>query len=570
MNLYLAKLILIFVALFAATLAVQVAHAQTPPISATVDRSSLPVDETFTLTISTTGEGELQPPVLPTLDGMILLDTSSSSEINFVGSQAITEAVHVYTIRPTQTGNLTIGAVTVTIAGQTHSTNPILLSIVPGAGGSTGPSAGTPAGQIPDRLTGQDFYADAIVDNGRPHVGEQVIYTFRLFRAVEPPAQPTYNPPPFTGFWNRQVPDTREFDIQAAGRRYRVFEQNTILFPSFVGQIDIAPSTLTVPMPDSQPPLSLRTESVTLGVLALPASAPAGFGGAVGNISISSEIDATSGRANEPLTLTVIIQGAANIDLLPDPVWPRLEGWKEFTGSPTIESRIVDSQIVGTRSYERLLVPGVLGEFVVPPLLYTYFDPADDQFRTVATNPIPVSITRSGVSSGSNVLPTLRPIKPAVSIIDSAGDPITSKAYFWLVWIVSPVLVIVTLAAKWALGRRQRDTSATRYRVAKKAAQKSIKQARKEGLEPKNASLQVLTRYINDKTNDFVSGMTYHRLESVLRSRGVSGVTSEQVLGYYVESDRSRFALITGLPQTPEVLFGQVDALIGNLEKEFE
>jgi len=193
-----------------------------------------------------------------------------------------------------------------------------------------------PSGPAPTRLIGQDYFVEATVDNATPYLGEQVVYTFRIYRATGF-GRARYAAPDFTGFWNKQDFEQRTSVTQVAGRTYRVTELRTVLFPTLAGPLAIEPATLTVPGGFLGRSAVLRSEPVSLEVIRLPENAPADFSGAVGQLSIRAGIDSTDGTVNEPLTHTVMISGQGNMDALADPNWPEMPRWRAFDGSAIIK-----------------------------------------------------------------------------------------------------------------------------------------------------------------------------------------------------------------------------------------
>ena len=242
-------------------------------------------------------------------------------------------------------------------------------------------------------LTGQPYYVEAEVDNRSPYLGEQVHYVFRFYSAV-PAGNPYYEKPDLTGFWAMEDSKPSLSSRMVAGRRYAIEEINKVLFPTIVGPRTIGQAMITIPGGRTEPARRLSTTPVEIDVRPLPSGAPADFSGAVGRFSISARTNSAGGAVNEPLTLTVNLTGEGNFDLLPDPGWPDMPGWRTFDAAPKTISRIDDGVLIGRRTYERTLVPREAGDFTIPPVRFTYFDPSKDSYETVSTDPIPVTVAK--------------------------------------------------------------------------------------------------------------------------------------------------------------------------------
>ena len=67
------------------------------PIVATVDRNSLTTDDTLTLTVSITGDGQ---PLLPSLKGFNLLGSGTSSQISIINGSISNQIQYNYYLQP--------------------------------------------------------------------------------------------------------------------------------------------------------------------------------------------------------------------------------------------------------------------------------------------------------------------------------------------------------------------------------------------------------------------------------------------------------------------------------------
>lgn len=561
------------------------------PIYVEVDRTTLSTDETLLLMVTLNSASILNAPrpALPPLQGLSIVGSSSSSQISIVNSDITSLVVYRYQLQPYEIGDLVIDSISVNIDGRTYSTDPIAIHVTQGSGV---PSS-TPPNRQPGRqpaittteLAGQDLFAEAEVDNPTPYVGQQVVYTFRFYQAVNLWDQPQYEGPTFTGFWSEHQSDQEEYQAQAAGRIYRVTEIRTILFPSVVGPATIEPARLTIPGGFFSKGKTLQTKPVELNVQPLPADAPAGFGGAVGQFTLAATVDVPQGKVNEPLTWKVTLSGRGNVSTAPDPVWPEMDGWRSFESQATINTEVREGQVVGSRVYERLLVPGAEGAFTIPPVEYVYFDPDTGQYQTIRTESRPVSI-----AAGAPGTPTYQPatddlatedqkeaveqlasdvrhLKPVPSRLAGGSQPMTRSALYWAAWAF-PVLGAV---GYFVWQRRQRywenNLGLARRSQARKQARKALTQARKQNQDAYDAAGQILRVYLADKLDRPVAGLTHQALAELLAGQGVETGLIEQVEVILVSSELGRFAPGADDPGHAESLLQKVDALIGTLER---
>ena len=559
-------------------------------ITAAVDRTALSTGEMLTLTVTLLNADVLNipKPALPSLQGFNVAGSSTSSQISIINASVSSQVVYVYHLQPYQTGNLVIDPIHVTLNGQIFSTEPITIQVTPGTGSAQASSpvqpgvipaaAGEPAPPATD-LTGLDLFVEAAVDNPTPYVGQQVVHTFRFYQAVNLRGQPQYEAPSFKGFWHEHQPDQNEYRVQAAGRTYQVTEVRTILFPSAAGPASIDPATLTTPGSFFRSGRNLHTSPVALDVQPLPPNAPEGFSGAVGQFTLTSAVDTTQGKVNEPLTWQVALSGWGNISGAPDPTWPEMPGWRDFESQATVQTEVRDGQAAGSRAYERLLVPSAAGEFTVPLMEYAYFDPLAGTYQNISTEPIPVAIA-PGAAEAPPVVPLtstkeaveqiatdIRHLKPVPPQLRASDRPVTEQSIYWVAW----GFPLVGAVGYFVWQRRQRywenNLGLVRSSQARRKAKKALSHARKQEQDSYSAAGQILITYLSDKLDRPVAGLTHQVLADLLTQEGVNTDLAERVEVCLVSSELGRFAPGADSPDHARSLLKEVGILISALEK---
>jgi hypothetical protein len=590
-------------------------HAQEQaPISAEVDRTSLSTGEMLTLRVTIRGSMLDAPrPALPAFEGFDVVNSSTSSQTSIVNGDISSQMVYTYHLRPYQTGDLVIEPIQMTMDGQVFSTEPIVVQAVQGgqrAGAPTtapqmsaGPLSEPLAGQaaaLAAGLAGQELYVEAEVDNPTPYVGQQVVYTLRLYQAASSWHEPRYEPPSFTGFWAEEDTEQPEYQVQAAGRIYRVTEVRTILFPSVVGPVTIEPARLTTSGGLFRPGKRLHTQPVTVEVQPLPPDAPVGFDGAVGHFTLTGSVDPTGAEVgfprpevNEPVTWRVTLSGRGNFNAAPDPFWSEIPGWRAFESKASVHTQVQDGQMVGIREYERLLVPGEAGEFTIPPLSYVYFDPGAGAYRTTTTEPISVSVVPSpagpqttgsaAMATGSETQTerlgaadmepsvTARPLKPVPARLALAPEPVSRSGLYWVAW----GFPLAGAAGYLLWQRRQRyledNLGLARSARARKRAKEALAQARRQqgdaGQDAYVAAQEILTTYLADKLSRPVTGLTRKDLTGLLAERGLDPNLVDRVSAVLISSELSRFAPGADSPAHAASLLKEVEILVGALER---
>jgi hypothetical protein len=560
------------------------------PITATVDRTSLTTSDTLVLTVAVNANVSNPPkPTLPDLAGFNIVGTSSSSQISIVNGTMSSQISFSYRLQPYKTGNLVIEPVQVSLNGQTFSTEPISVQVGQGTGvpsAAPAPSTVRPSRPSSTGFAGQETYVEADVDNPTPYVGQQVTYTFRYYRALDMFDmfdQPQFEPPAFQGFWTEDQSDQNQYRVQANGRLYDVTELRTILFPSKVGPVTIEPARLSVPGSFLRSGAQLQTQPVVLEVKALPPNAPDSFNGAVGQFDINANVDTTETKVNEPITWQVTLSGRGSIETMPDPNWPEIEGWRSFESQATINKELQDGQVVGQRVYERLLVPQANGEFVVPPLEYTFFDPTVGQYQSITTLPIPVSIAPGDNLAGQvqnySTLPAaekeqveqvatdIRHLKPVPAKLNARDGAVTASPLYWLAWAIPMAALVGNAVWQRRNAYWQNNAGLARSSKAHKKAKQALSQARKQKQDLYSAARQILDTYLADKLNQPVVGLTQPRLAELLAEGGVDARLIERVNICLFEAEMGHYSPDASNPDHAANLLMEIDILISDFEK---
>lgn len=565
-------------------------------VTAEVDRTNLTTDETLILTILVdSAAGQPSRPVLPDLDGFNILGTSQSTQMSIINGSLSADTVYSYQLRPSKTGKLGIPAVSVSVGGQTYSTNPIQVNVTQGTGQNqpanpgwptfpslpgfgqfpslpnfpnfpnfpnlpslsaapsapSGPVTALDPSEAPAELAGQDFYIEGKVDKLQPYQGEQLLYTVRIFHDGNPLNQIEYAAPGFTGFWSEPVPEQTAYTLETAGRLYSVTELKTILFPTVVGPLTIDPANLTIPGGLFSNSQALQSKPITLEVRPLPDGAPADFQGAVGQYSITAETDATQVAADETVTLNVTISGAGNLNNLPDPQWNEGPNWRAFDSQANSTTWLEDDTLLGERTYDRVLVPTNSGTVEIPALSYSYFDPASGRYETVQTEALSFEVA-PGVTIAQNPPPPvtktstnpalaqeLRPLKAAPSTWQQGSTQLARHYSYWVLWSIPLLVLAGHFGWKYYKAHMEAKTPDRRSRRAAQQAHIALRQATEAPDSAYAAAGAILNNYLASKLGLKIEGFTHMGVVQQLTAAGATPelVAQVQEIRFYSEMD---------------------------------
>ena len=136
---------------------------------------------------------------------------------------------------------------------------------------------------------------------------------------------------------------------------------------------------------------TLDVGSLELDVAPLPEGAPSGFANAVGDFTIGSAISQTEVVEGEPLSLDIVVNGRGNLDNLKAPVMVETDGWKVYDASA--EQRGEERrELNGNVAFRQFIRPLEM-KSAIPPFKLVFFDPEQEVYKTVMTEPIALNMT---------------------------------------------------------------------------------------------------------------------------------------------------------------------------------
>jgi hypothetical protein len=393
----------------------------------------------------------------------------------------------------------------------------------------------------------QNYYLEASVDNLTPYVGEQVIYTLRLYDIDSPPGS-VQNLPDFDGFWIGES-ETREPRAEIInGRQYIVKEQEIVLYPAIGGNLTILPATYTMPARNGQ---ILQTEPITLQVQGLPTGAPNGFYGAVGQfVEVESSVDRLTANLGDPVTLNVRIVGTGNLDRLSPPLMELPDTWRNYENQPTI-SYSQNGLRIGEKVFSWSLISDQPGTQTVPAFTFVYFDPQTGTYRTLTTEPISLEIlpgenttVPTNPTQPASVPDNLLSLKPVPKTLHTAT--IYPQASFWLLWLIPPLITGVG----WVWSRQRQSQQSVQPKVrqsrALQQARSQLNTARKtQDSEVYAQIINTIYRYFADKLNCSSGDLSLADLKQVMNQHNIRPSTVKQIMTCLELAEGSRYAPVS-------------------------
>jgi hypothetical protein len=493
--------------------------------TASLDRNTMTLGETVTLSLSVAGGQAQAVPVVPAISGLQVDYVGQSSQMTVIGTEVSSTITYNFIVTARQAGDFTIPSLTGEVGGEQLHTEPLSLKVLkPGAPPPEAISSGAQLAFVKLLIPKQQVYFGEVI------MAELQLYLRNEVRGVDQLQLAAF---PAEGFNVGKLVQGKTRQARIADSVYSVVPFFTTLRPVKTGAFTVGPVTVSVVLEvasanrqrggggsifDNFPnfpgfgnterkQLSLTTDPAPLQVLPLPTeNVPLGFNGAVGAYTMSASAGPTNLTAGDPITLRVRISGQGALDSLN---LPDQSGWHDFkTYAPTTKVETTDQLgLQGSKTFEQIIVPQSPDIKALPAISFSFFDPNQKAYRTLTQPAVPLEVRPGGsaptptVAAATRAVPDNPPpaqdivhIKPRLGTVAQIAPPLVQQPWFLACQAV-PVLAWLS-ALIW---RRRTEMLANNPRLRRR---RQVAQIIRQGL----VELQQLAAA--NKSDDFFATLS--------------------------------------------------------------
>ena len=565
-------------------------------LKATVDKTTVALDDTLNYTLTVSGGGQNVPlPAPPQFDNLTPVSRFQSSNVSIMNGQASVSSSITYILRPGKVGSASIGTAVLDYNGQSYRSDPISLKVT----AATGAGRAVPTRQVApvdpwDSMIDEIFNRPLIprqvaikdpikvkmsVSRSNPYVNQLVVLTFTFYRRVNLLEQPIYMPPSTTGFWSLSLPNANNQRQEVInGVNYLAQDYRMALFPISAGPHLIKEASLRARVYQGAPTL-LKTDPLSINVRPLPeAGKPADFGGSVGRYQLSVAPSVREIERGKPFTVIAKIFGEGNIQSVSEPVLAENEAFKRLSSTSKEKVTAGTVSVAGSKTFEIALLPLKEGKLAIPALTFSYFEPESGTYRQLRSQPTMVTVLHSN-------LPLPKSLDAASRSLPDGSVKISFNWKSPLRWlfgvIISPMfLALFGLAALAAVlyfsWRRWResllaDPAKLRRSRALRVARGRLKRA-KELLRGNKLKeyvgelFEAVSHYLGDKYSFPITGATTDEIKELLAGKGIAAAEQQEIERFFNECDLIRFTPSSLDRAAAERLLEKAESLIVLLE----
>ena len=505
---------------------------------------------------------------------MINGHTSSSSSITYT-----------YIVVATKNGSFTIPAAHVVVGGKSIASNTLKITVsgTPqnqsngGSGHRQRDDEGAELRDAGSRISGSDLFIKVSANKRRVYEQEPILLTYKVYTLVSL-TQLEGKMPDLKGFHTQEVelPQQKSFKVETVnGRPYRtVTWSQYVMFPQITGKLQIPSLTfngIVVQQNRNIDPFEaffnggsgyievkkqIQAPGIEIQVDPLP-QRPSNFSGAVGRFNISAQVDKTDVKANDPVSLRVIVSGTGNLKLIKQPEVLFPKDFDKYDAKITDKTKLTANGLEGSMIYDILAVPRHQGKYEIPPIEFTYFNTATKKYETVKSEGFTLNVAKgSGSSSvndftGQEDLQLLNKDIRHIKTGDTRQHSLDDFFFGSTGYVVSIILLALVFVSLFVIFRQRaiENANITKRRAGKanKVATKRLKKASRLMEENKPGEfydevLRALWGYVGDKLNIPVEQLSHDNISMRLSERNVDENTITQFIGALDECEFERYA----------------------------
>jgi hypothetical protein len=559
-------------------------------VSLTLDRQEAMPSDSIRMVVSVSGARRCDaPPVIEGLDRFRVTQGGSSSRVEIINGNIRSGVDYTYYLTPSQPGTFQVGPARVQVDGEIFQSNTAPLTIVKDTS-SASPARGA-------------IFLTAALSSEKAYVEEQVLYTLRLYLRTRV-SNISLQLPEQDHLTFQQLDKPREYKGVLDGHSCQIVEVTYAVMGLKDGDYFIQPAQMDMtaygsgqqsrrgffddpffsdPFFRTGRPVSVSSEPIELKVIPLPAEGkPEGFGGLVGSFTIASELAPAKIRAGESATLTIQVSGRGNVNRIPDLKMPSLDSMKIYADQPVFTAAHDLKGLAGSKIMKWAIVPELPGDYQIPPLSVSFFDPKAGEYRIIQSPGhslavIPgkgkmIMVEAGGDRQNGAHRPEKQEIRevghdilPLHTSVRDMGTRSWARNRGLFLWAVLLLPVFVYVSTFVGLRLKKRSIQTLPAQRAKRAARRLIRQCRQVGDDDAKRLSVAVREYVNNRFGLNLASLTPEDAIGILTSKGVSPETAGKLRDALQDMEDAIYA---GKGRGPVRAGDKIPAVVREIERE--
>jgi hypothetical protein len=518
----------------------------------------------------------------------------SVQEYNFNGRRGFQKSYKYYLI-PKKQGVFTIKESQIEFNGRLFKSNTLKIKIIKAIQQQNDPYQNRGGVVRAD----DNLYLVADVSKTDPYVNEPITVVYKLYFSYNIGINNSreLSKPKYNDFWSQNI-DVKQFIPQEGifkGQNYRyIILKKVVLYPQKAGNLLIEPFSMNIDcqIPKGQPDFFGQVEVVNetkrvssgnkiINVKPLPENGkPNGFSGAVGKFDFEVVPSKTTLKSGESLDLNISVSGTGNLKLFNLPK-PKLSSTLEVYDPEHSENVATPLTGMSGRISDRYtIIPQEKGDFVIKPILFSYFDLNSKTYKTITSKEIHLNVLQGSEIVKSNVQSettksvasarkTFAFIKQKTNLESIESDDFLGSKLFYGLLFLPFLLIPALIVFKKRKDTEDADIIGNRRKKSNALAKKYLSEAKKQinNKEPFYIALEkAMHNFLKAKLNIETSEMSKDKITEILLSRNANSETVKEFITLTESCELARYA-----PSSSTLIQQDYDKaveIISSLEKQ--
>ena len=580
-----------YISLFICLLSISLV-AQEATLKAKVSKNKLGVNQRLRIEFSIDKQGgdNFSPPKFTNFK--VIGGPSQSVSQSWINGKVTFSQSYTYIIQPKRKGAFSIASASIKIGGKFIKSEPVKVIVLDAIEIPKNPND-------PNYVAQQNIHLVAEISKANPYVGEGIYVEYRLYVSENVSVYDTSisEAPKYNGFWNQDI-KVNGFLVKMGkynGENYRyIVLQKALLIPTKTGKLSIDPMRMdiVIGVPSGRADFfgnaitkNIRREFASTKKIIRPKSLPlegkpANFAGAVGDFDFSVALSKDILKANETSQVQIKISGKGNLKLFELPTVETPAELEMYQPERKERVRVNASGISGAVTDTYTVVPLYKGKYKIPSISFSYFNPKEKKYKTIATEDFFVDVQEGKelitldtssvrkqevVSTGKN----FRYIATKTKFITAKKIDFFKSNLFYVLFLLPLIAIPIGVFIGKKNEERNNDILGNKTRKAEKLAKKYLSKAQKQ-LGKKEAFYEALERalhnYLKAKLGVETAEISKERITEILKGKNVEATAIHQFIEVLKNSDFARYTPFTATEMKEE--FERAKAVIVQLDKQ--
>ena len=578
--------------------------------------NAVQMGQQFRLTFTVNDRGtNLQLPTGLSNNFDILVGPSTGQSINtsIINGKTTSEITYSFTyiLRAKSEGAFEIRPASIEVDGKVLESNSLKIQVVKAQSSQQqqqqqSPGTGTPGGSPNPELGGDNLFLKLELSKLNVFRGEQIVATVKLYADPNIPISgfDEVNLPTYEGFYTQDIEIPKQINFTREVYNDRIYQvgvlKKTVLIPQQNGKITIDPFNMSLLVQQRVRPRSffddffsgiqtvktrITSTQVSVNVKDLPPQ-PEHFYGGVGNFTVSSELSADQVTTNDAVTLKVIINGNGNLRLIRNPDLQLPSDFEVYDPRPTENIRTTETGVTGNKTIEYLFQPRFEGEYTLPSIPFTFFNPATGSYITRSTQEYKLRVEKGTGDQTATVINSrqrenlqqigqdIRFIRQGNPMLRMQGTTFYGTPAFYSIYGGSTLLFLVLIFVYRKKVRENANASLMRNKKANRVAAKRLKEASEYMKSNRNeafheAILKAYWGYLSDKLSIPGARLNRDNVIANLKERKVDENLITDFFEIIEQCEYARYAPAEGSDARIE-LYKKAASTMSKIEKQIK